>query len=136
MAVLKRFSYDNIVEHNPTAPDPVEGGGGGDQSIIFGGVYRATFSGVIAGRLSSLSMNVTAMSPITQQTPEGYVSVAVAQYVSMSSLGDRYAGYQIGMDDTNTVFASVNISPREETADVSETAPLSIVFGIFYVKVN
>ena len=28
MAVLKRFSYDNIVEHNPTAPDPVEGGGG------------------------------------------------------------------------------------------------------------
>ena len=28
MAVLKRFSYDNIVEHNPTAPDPVQGGGG------------------------------------------------------------------------------------------------------------
>lgn len=32
MAVLKRFSYDNIVEHNPTAPDPVEGGGGGGGS--------------------------------------------------------------------------------------------------------
>lgn len=29
MAVLKRFSYDNIVEHNPTAPDPVDYNGGG-----------------------------------------------------------------------------------------------------------
>lgn len=30
MAVLKRFSYDNIVEHNPTAPDPVDYDGGGE----------------------------------------------------------------------------------------------------------
>lgn len=37
MAVLKKFSYDNIVEHNPTAPDPVEGGGGG------AGVFHAYF---------------------------------------------------------------------------------------------
>lgn len=37
MAVLKRFSYDNIVEHNPTAPDPVdyEGGGGGSGGVFF-----------------------------------------------------------------------------------------------------
>ena len=35
MAVLKRFSYDNIVEHNPTAPDPVEGGGGSGGDGLF-----------------------------------------------------------------------------------------------------
>lgn len=35
MAVLKRFSYDNIVEHNPTAPDPVEGGGSGGGGIMY-----------------------------------------------------------------------------------------------------
>lgn len=39
MAVLKRFSYDNIVEHNPTAPDPVDydggGDGGGTETVIF-----------------------------------------------------------------------------------------------------
>ena len=40
MAVLKRFSYDNIVEHNPTAPDPVDydGGGGSGGGIKPSGV--------------------------------------------------------------------------------------------------
>ena len=35
MGTLKRFSYDNIVEHNPTAPDPVEGGGEGGGAGVF-----------------------------------------------------------------------------------------------------
>lgn len=30
MGVLKRFSYDNIVIHDPTAPDPVDYEGGGE----------------------------------------------------------------------------------------------------------
>lgn len=47
MAVLKRFSYDNIVEHNPTAPDPVdydggEGGEGGEGGGGSGGGVKPT----------------------------------------------------------------------------------------------
>ena len=30
MGTLKRFSYDNIVIHDPTAPDPVDYDGGGE----------------------------------------------------------------------------------------------------------
>ena len=53
MGTLKRFSYDNIVEHNPTAPDPVdyEGGGeGGDGSGIETVVFDEANDPVTANR--------------------------------------------------------------------------------------
>ena len=37
MGTLKRFSYDNIVIHDPTAPDPVDYDGGGEGGGSGGG---------------------------------------------------------------------------------------------------
>lgn len=49
MAVLKRFSYDNIVEHNPNAPDPVDYEGGGVALDVDQLSYSNTESVTIAG---------------------------------------------------------------------------------------
>ena len=111
MAVLKRFSYDNIVEHNPTAPDPVEGGGGsgGGEFIIHvtseeseeGTVYTAdkTFTEI----MSAISAGAF---PIMMHTSD-----TVADFLTCS----RY-------DDTSITFVQSNVTMQSRAG--SETLEL------------
>lgn len=75
MAVLKRFSYDNIVEHNPTAPDPVEGGGGGSSCGLF--IINGTHSVDQATGTPSLELDKS-HDDIMSAAADGLVPVIVA----------------------------------------------------------
>ena len=105
MAVLKRFSYDNIVEHNPTAPDPVEGGGGsgGETTprIIVGGSITVFYDGSLTAGQTSLSLDSNA-EPMKNPDPSNYISLTILTSIEYGTLKEYFNGYSIKgtMDDT------------------------------------
>jgi len=101
MGTLKRFSYDNIVEHNPTAPDPVEGGGSMPKTY-FGGSYIVDIPRSIP---ASAAIDLVPCNIIVDEPPHFPSGVnpdellAIYNIYSLSipeELKDYYAGYYAG----------------------------------------
>lgn len=110
MAVLKRFSYDNIVEHNPNAPDPVdyEGGGegGGD-----GGSWK--YYVVHSEDFTYLYLKDSAGNFVSyDQFINDIAAVAFVDASHESGLGDIVRSYQL------MYFADITADPGGVSGDV------------------
>lgn len=110
MGVLKRFSYDNIVIHDPTAPDPVdydgggEGGGDGGEGGGDGGctctkdsyIVRLSRSGVLTYRDGETDV---ALMPSNIPANTGLVSIT---YVEPDAEEPVYYYYDLRIVELDT----------------------------------
>lgn len=141
MAVLKRFSYDNIVEHNPTAPDPVEGSGGGEgtPNVIFGGYYEGTYhSDVTTKGLRTFSMDRNVIVPPDMELPEGYTPIAVINKASMPIVNDRleFRGFNVIFGLGSGVPIMQFYAYVKEATTISSNEACSLGCIVLFVKGN
>ena len=148
MGTLKRLSYDNIVEHNPTAPDPVEGGGEGGGSMpktYFGGSYTVDIPRSIP---ASAAIELVPCNIIVDESadfPSGVNPDELLPIYNVYSLSipeelkDYYAGYTIDDVPGENGYAlnvSVRLLPHQNAITIPPDSGFilcQVVFAETYV---
>ncbi len=123
MAVLKRFSYDNIVEHNPTAPDPVDydgGGGSGGETparIIPGGTISVAYTGALTSGQTFVELNDF---DYPMENPDFllYVPICVLNNIKYGGLKDYFSGYAIRYDTSTGTPNGITVYLSGVTSNV------------------